>query len=155
MATSAGPVSDEHPTLDILPTWPRDTIAVLVTTESSGAPHAIPVSWPVRAGDRQVLLSLRNNRGSLARLRKRSGVALLVLGGGDVALSARGSARVLAEEMSTAPEYAAVTIDIEVIDDHRQGAFAVAAGIQRTVLDQSELTSLQARVNELHELAPR
>lgn len=145
--------AEEHPELDVLPEWPLETIAVLVTTGGSGSPHAIPVSWPVRAGDRRILLSLRHNRGSLSRLRAHPGVALLVLGGGNIALCARGNATVLHEEMACSPEYAAVAIDVEVIDDHRQGAFAVAAGVQRIVLDPSELDSLTARVSALQQLA--
>ncbi|MDR7169630.1 hypothetical protein J2W56_003374 [Nocardia kruczakiae] len=140
----------EHPELDVLPTWPLDTIAVLVTTDPS--PHAIPVSWPVRADDRRILLSLKFDRGSLARLRKRPDVALLILGGGNVALCARGRARVIADPMPGAEDYVAVAIDVEVIDDHRQGAFEVEAGIQRTVLDEPELEYLRSRVATLQEM---
>ncbi|MEU8896407.1 hypothetical protein [Nocardia sp. NPDC048505] len=141
----------EHPELDILPHWPKDTIAVLVTTDP--APHAIPVSWPVRAGNRRILLSLKFDRGSLARLRKQPDIALLILGGGNVALCARGKAKVLAEEMPGAAEYVAVQLDVEVIDDHRQSAFAVAHGIQRNVLDQAELDALEGRVATLRQWA--
>ncbi|PXX68606.1 pyridoxamine 5'-phosphate oxidase [Nocardia tenerifensis] len=141
----------DHPELDVLPEWPQETIAVLVTTDP--APHAIPVSWPVRAGDRRILLSLKFDRGSLARLRERPQVALLILGGGNVALCARGTARVIAEEMPDAADYAAVRIDVEAIDDHRQSAFAVADGIQRTVLDSAELHALEGRVRTLRSWA--
>jgi hypothetical protein len=137
----------DHPELDALPEWPQETIAVLVTTDP--APHAIPVSWPVRAGDRRILLSLKFDRGSLARLRERPQVALLILGGGNVALCARGAAKVIAEEMPGADDYVAVRLDVDVIDDHRQSAFAVAQGIQRTVLDDSELRALEHRVATL------
>jgi hypothetical protein len=154
MAAGASPAQqcqdqsiDDHPVLNVLPEWPQETIAVLVTTDP--APHAIPVSWPVRAGDRRILISLKFDRGSLARLRQRPDVALLILGGGNVALCARGTARVIAEKMPDAPEYVAVGIDVEVIDDHRQSAFAVADGIQRTVLDSSELEALRGRVTTL------
>ncbi|RJO75905.1 hypothetical protein D5S18_14045 [Nocardia panacis] len=143
--------STDHPELDALPQWPQDTIAVLVTTDP--APHAIPVSWPVRADDRTILLSLKFDRGSLARLRARPEVALLILGGGNVALCARGKARVIAEQMPDAAEYAAVRLDIEVIDDHRQSAFEVAHGIQRTVLDETELGALRGRVATLRSWA--
>lgn len=155
MAAGASPAQQDHatdhPELDVLPEWPRETIAVLVTTDP--APHAIPVSWPVRAGDRTIMISLKSDRGSLARLRGRPRVALLVLGGGNVALCARGSADVIAEQMPEAPDYAAVRIDVEVIDDHRQSAFAVVDGIQRTVLDANELHALQGRVATLREWA--
>ncbi|MFX0575951.1 hypothetical protein [Nocardia nepalensis] len=153
MAAGASPVqrqdhsTADHPELDVLPEWPQETIAVLVTTDP--APHAIPVSWPVRAGDRRILLSLKFDRGSLARLRERPDVALLILGGGNVALCARGQAKVVAEEMPGATDYVAVQIDVEVIDDHRQSAFAVANGIERTVLDASELRALEGRVQTL------
>ncbi|GAB2689927.1 pyridoxamine 5'-phosphate oxidase family protein [Nocardia thraciensis] len=143
--------STEHPELDALPEWPLDTIAVLVTSDP--LPHAIPVSWPVRAGDRRILLSLKSDRGSLARLRKRPDVALLILGGGNVALCARGIARVVADPMPEAEDYVAVAIDVEVIDDHRQSAFEVAAGIQRQVLDESELKYLESRVATLRAMA--
>ncbi|MFI6868403.1 hypothetical protein [Nocardia sp. NPDC050406] len=116
------------------------------------APHAIPVSWPVRAGDRRILLSLKHDRGSLARLRERPGVALLILGGGDVALCARGTAEVVADPLPGAPDYVAVAIEVAAIDDHRQSAFAVATGIQRTVLDPSELRYLEERVATLRSL---
>ncbi|MEU4342342.1 hypothetical protein AB0H00_13915 [Nocardia sp. NPDC023852] len=153
MAAGASPVqrqdhSLDHPELDVLPEWPLETIGVLVTTDP--APHAIPVSWPVRASDRQILISLKSDRGSLARLRERPDVAVLILGGGNVAMCARGTAHVVAEEMPDAADYVAVRIDVEVIDDHRQSAFAVAQGIQRTVLDdESELRALKGRVTTL------
>lgn len=144
---SAQHPATDHPELEALPEWPQETIAVLVTTDP--APHAIPVSWPVRAGDRRILLSLKFDRGSLARLRERPQVALLILGGGNVALCARGAAKVIAEEMPGADDYVAVRLDVDVIDDHRQSAFAVAQGIQRTVLDDSELRALEHRVATL------
>lgn len=140
-------VASDHPELDVLPVWPQETIAVLVTTDPG--PHAIPVSWPVRAGDRRILLSLKSDRGSLARLRTRPEVALLILGGGNVALCARGRATVLAEQMPSAQDYTAVQLDVDVIDDHRQSAFAVDRGIQRTVLDDTELRALEGRVETL------
>lgn len=152
MTTEVDPAGQDyatdHPELDVLPVWPQETIAVLVTTEA-GLPHAIPVSWPVRAGDRQILLSLKSDRGSLARLRAQPQVALLILGGGNVALCARGRASVLAEQMPSAADYTAVRLDVEVIDDHRQSAFAVDRGIQRTVLDDTELRALEGRVETL------
>jgi hypothetical protein len=50
-----------------LPHWPERTIAVLSTQDEQV--HAIPVTAPLRSGDRQILLRLRRCRGSLARLR--------------------------------------------------------------------------------------
>jgi len=145
------PTPPGHPRLDALPEWPVKTIAVLSTLDDG--PYAIPVSAPLRAGDRRILLSLRRDRGSLARLRSRPEVALTVLAAGDVALTARGRASVVREHMESGDDYAAVAIDVEQIEDHRQAAFDVAAGVDRTWRSPAEQRDLGARVRELSELA--
>jgi hypothetical protein len=141
----------EHPELDALPEWPTRTIAILATVGQS--PHAIPVSAPVRAADRRILFALRGDRGSLARLRKQDRVALAVLTEGDTAFTARGRARVVQEAMERAPDYAAVAIDVEHIDDHRQAAFRVEGGVDRRWVDEREKRALGERVAALSELA--
>ena len=130
-----------------LPEWNPRTVAVLSTVDSE--PHAIPVSAPVRAGERTILLSLRRDRDSLARLRGRPAVALTVLAGGDVAFTARGQATVLGEPMPEDAGYAAVRIDVRAVDDHRQAAFAVTAGIDREWRDHAEQQALGRRVQAL------
>ena len=127
-----------------LPEWPGRTIAVLATVDD--APHTIPVSAPVRAGDHTILLSLHRTRDSLARLRKRPEVALLILAEGDVALTARGRARVAEEPMADAPDYAVVEITVTEVDDHRQAAFTVEGGASRRWVDTDEQRALGARV---------
>ena len=138
--------------MDPLPQWPTRTVAVLST--SDGDPHAIPVSAPLRAGDRHILLSLHRDRESLARLRERPHVALTVLAEGDVAFTARGRARVRQEPMDVAPDYAAVEIEVEHVDDHRQAAFVVEAGVDRRWIDADEQRALGERVRALAELGP-
>jgi hypothetical protein len=134
-----------------LPEWPARTIAVLTTVDP--APHAIPVSAPVRAGERSILLSLQRDRGSLARLRERPEVALTILTEGDIAITARGRARIVEEPMGDAPDYAAVAIDVEHVDDHRQAAFVVEAGVDRRWVDEREQHALRERVQALGRLA--
>jgi Pyridoxamine 5'-phosphate oxidase len=136
----------------LLPTWPARTIAVLATL--GDGPHAIPVSAPVRAGDDEILLSLRRDRGSLARLRAAPRVALTVLTGGDVAFTARGRARIAAEPLADAPDYVAVAIAVDAVDDHRQDAFTVTAGVDRDWVDDDERRALGARVAALGRLSP-
>jgi hypothetical protein len=137
--------------LGALPEWPTRTIAVLATVDDG--PHAIPVSAPLRAGDRRILLSLHISRGSLRRLRERPQVALAVLTEGDIAFTARGRARIVQEPMAAAPDYAAVAIDVEQIDDHRQSAFLLEAGVARRWLDEREREALGERVRALAEFA--
>jgi Pyridoxamine 5'-phosphate oxidase len=134
-----------------LPEWPLRTIAVLATVDE--APHAIPVSAPVRASDRSILLSLHRSRDSLARLRDRPQVALVVLAEGNVAFTARGTASVIEEPMTGAPDYAAVEIEVAEVDDHRQPAFTVEAGVDRNWIDEDEKRALGERVKTLQQFA--
>jgi Pyridoxamine 5'-phosphate oxidase len=141
------PAMHSEQQMQTLPEWPTRTIAVLATV--NGRPHAIPVSAPVRAGERRILLSLHRERGSLARLRKDPHVALTILAEGDVAFTARGRAHVVEEPMAVAPDYAAVAIDVEDVDDHRQAAFVVESGAGRRWIDADEQRALGARVSAL------
>jgi flavin reductase (DIM6/NTAB) family NADH-FMN oxidoreductase RutF len=117
-----------QPELDALPDWAAGTVAILST--GGGHPHAIPVSTGVRAGDRRVLLALALRRESLARLREDPRCALTILGEGNVACTALGRAEILEEPMRISDRVAAVAIDVEVIQDHRQPRFEVEAGVR-------------------------
>jgi oxalate decarboxylase len=121
----------KRPPLDALPVWPADTIAMLSTVDE--APYEIPVTAPARVSDRRIMFSLRHDRGSLARLRTHPKVALLILADRDVAFTARGTARVVEERMAADPEFAAVALDVEHIDDHRQAAMAVDSDLDGSV----------------------
>lgn len=147
MTNTATPARLEHPTLDALPEWPLRTIAVLATVDER--PYAIPVSAPLRAGDRRIVLSLRSNRGSLGRLRAHPQVALVVLTAGNIAFTALGRARVFEEPLAGTTDYAGVAIDVEQIDDHRHEAFVVESGIDRRWLDKDEQHAVMARVTVL------
>jgi oxalate decarboxylase len=116
-----------HRLLDALPQWPSATIAVLSTIGAE--PHAIPVTAPLRAGDRHILFALERHRGSLARLRERPDVALTILASGDEAFTARGRAHVVTEEVAGAPGFAAVALEADAIDDHRLPSEPVASGV--------------------------
>src|SRR5690349_14061359 len=85
-----------------LPPWPQRTVAVLSTVDEDV--HAIPVSAPVRAGDRAILLSLHRSRDTLGRIRRWPEVALTFLAEGDVAFTARGRATVVEDPMAIDPE---------------------------------------------------
>ena len=131
----------------MLPDFPLRTIAVLSTVDP--APHAIPVSAPVRASDTAILLSLHRTRDSLARLRANPAVALTVLTEGDVAFTARGQAHVIRDALESDPDYVGVAIDVSAVDDHRQPGFAVSGGVDREWRDDVEKRRLGARVEEL------
>lgn len=108
----------------MLPDWPPGTVAVLATTGEDG-PHAIPVSTALRAGPRTVLLALGRRRGSLERLRAHPQCALALLAGGDVALTAHGTATVAGEAAGTV----AVRLDVDAVQDHARPEFAVEGGV--------------------------
>jgi hypothetical protein len=133
-----------------LPKWPAKTIAVLSTQNEQV--HAIPITAPLRIGDHQILLRLKRCRESLARLREHPKVALTIFAKGNLAFTARGPARVVQEPMPGAPTFAAVAIDVEDIDDHRQRDLVVDSGIS---LDWTERAQrfLQEHLNALREAA--
>lgn len=149
--TATRPINSPN-TIAALPEWPPRTVAILATV-GGGGPHAIPVSAPVRASDDRVLLSLHRSRGSLQRLRDHPRVAITILAADNVAFTARGTAYVIEEPMTAAPDYVAVAIDVEQGDDHRQPAFQVTAGVDRRWVDETEREALGQRVRALHELA--
>jgi hypothetical protein len=111
--------------------------------------HAIPISAPVLAGHSAILLSLHRSRGTLERIRRRPQVALTFLAEDDVAFTARGRATVVEEPMAVDPEYAAVSIAVDHVDDHRQAAFRVTAGVDREWADEPARAALAARVRAL------
>jgi hypothetical protein len=111
-----------------LPDWTPGTVAILST--GAGAPHAIPVSTGIRAGDRTVLLALARRRESLARLREDPRCALTILAAGDVAVTAQGHARIVADPLAGADRVAAVAVDVRRIQDHGQPRFVVDDGVQ-------------------------
>ena len=111
----------------MLPEWEDGTVAVLAT--GGGPPHAIPVSTAVRAGPAAVVLALALRRESLARLRADPAVALSLFGP-DVACTALGRARVVRDPMAVSDRVAAVWIDVDAVQDHRQPTFAIEAGVR-------------------------
>ena len=134
-----------------LPEWPDKTIAVLST--ENGEVHAIPITAPLRVGDRRLLFRLKRCRESLARLREHPKVALTIFGKGNLAFTARGPAHVVQESMVVAPAFAAVAIDVDNIDDHRQREFAVESGVSLDWTNERTQRFLQEHLNALREIA--
>jgi hypothetical protein len=140
----------QYPKRKPLPEWPEKTIAVLSTQNEEV--HAIPITSPLRIGDRQILLRLKRCRESLARLREHPKVALTIFAKGNLAFTARGLARVVQEPMLGAPMFAAVAIDVENIDDHRQREFAVVSGVSLDWTNERTQQFLQEHLNALREV---
>ena len=134
-----------------LPEWPEKTIAVLSTQNEEV--HAIPITAPLRIGDRQILLRLKRCRQSLARLREHPKVALTIFGKGNLAFTARGPARIVQEPMLGAPVFAAIAIDVENIDDHRQRDLVVDSGVSLNWDNERTHRFVQEHLNALREVA--
>jgi len=143
----------KHPHLAKLPHWPNETIAVLCTVDE--APYAIPVTAPLRVSDRTILFSLKDCRGSLARLRKYPQVALLILGEDDLAFTARGRAFVVQEVMTRAPGFVAVAIEAEEIDDHRLAGRAITSGAGIDWHSSGTQRLVRDHLDSLREIAER
>jgi len=139
-----------YPKRKPLPEWPEKTIAVLSTQNEEV--HAIPITAPLRIGDRQILLRLKRCRESLARLREHPKVALTIFAKGNVAFTARGAARVVQEPMLGAPMFAAIAIDVENIDDHRQRDLVVDSGVSLDWANERTQRFVQEHLNALREV---
>jgi len=134
-----------------LPEWPEKTIAVLSTQNEEV--HAIPITAPLRIGDRRILIRLKRCRESLGRLREHPKVALTIFAAGNLAFTARGPARVVQDSMVSAPTFAAVTIDVENIDDHRQRDLVVDSGVSLDWANERTQRFVQEHLNALREVA--
>src|SRR6476646_9756521 len=141
----------QYPKRKPLPEWPDKTIAVL-STENEEV-HAIPITAPLRAGDHRILLRLKRCRESLARLREHPEVALTIFARGNVAFTARGPARVVQEPMLGSPMFAAVAIDVEHIDDHRQRDLVVDSGVSLDWTNERTQRFVKEHLNALREVA--
>ena len=126
----------------------------MLSTEN-GEVHAIPITAPLRVGDRRILFRLKRCRESLSRLREHPKVALTIFATGNVAFTARGYAYVVQDPMVVAPAFAAVAIDVENIDDHRQREFAVDSGVSLDWTNERTQRFLQEHLNSLREVAAR
>jgi len=51
------------------------------------------------------------------------------------------------------PEFAAIAVDVDDIDDHRQSAFSVESGVSLHWTDGEELSRLRERVEQLRRIA--
>ena len=141
----------QYPKRKSLPEWPDKTIAVLST--ENGEVHAIPITAPLRIGDRRILFRLKRCRESLARLRQHPKVALTIFATGNLAFTARGPARVVQESMVVAPAFAAVAIDVENIDDHRQRELVIDSGVSLDWTNERTQRFLQEHLKALREVA--
>ena len=136
-----------------LPAWEPGTVCVLST--GGGAPHAIPVSTAVRAGSRRVLLALAARRETLARLRREPRCALTVMAAGDVACTVHARAEIVEESLPGAEGVAAVSLEVDAIQDHMQPRFAITAGVAWDWTDDEARASDADVRGALEELARR
>jgi hypothetical protein len=100
---------------------------VLILVSAGSPPHAIPVSAAVRAGPERVLLGLARSRESLARVRQDPRVALAIMAGGDVAVTAYGTASVRDADLTDG--VAAVELRVERVQDHNRATFVIESGV--------------------------
>jgi hypothetical protein len=96
---------------------------------------------------------LKRCRESLARLREHPKVALTIFATGNLAFTARGPARVVQEPMPGAPMFAAIAIDVENIDDHRQRDLVVDSGVSLDWTNERTQRFVQEHLNALREVA--
>jgi hypothetical protein len=133
--------------MDALPEWPDGTVAVLAT--AGEAPHAIPVSLLVRAGDQELLVGLAPRRLALERLRADPRATVTILAAGDHAITAH--ARAVAFE--DAAGVVAVRLAVERIADHNRPTYEIEGGVRWRWTDDGERERDAATRAALKELA--
>ena len=79
--------------------------------------------------------------------------ALTIFSKGSLAFTARGPAHVVQEPMLGVPMFAAVAIDVENIDDHRQREFAVDSGVSLDWINERTQRFLQEHLDALQRVA--
>jgi hypothetical protein len=110
----------------MLPEWPSGTVTILST--GGGPPHAIPVSTAIRADPHTILLALGEGRESLSRLKADPAVALSIVTGADIAITAYGNARVVEGRLPGG--VVAVRIDVDRVQGHAAPTFAIEGGVR-------------------------
>ncbi|MFN8110875.1 MAG: pyridoxamine 5'-phosphate oxidase family protein [Thermoleophilia bacterium] len=133
-----------------IPPFPRDTVVVLSTVDGDG-PSLMPLTAAHRLDHRRVLCGLAPTRSTLARLRRRPDCALLVLAR-DVAVTARGSARVVVDPMPVTG-LVAVLVTVHRAWDPRNAATIVSDGVRWGWADAGSAARHEAVLAELAELA--
>jgi hypothetical protein len=96
---------------------------------------------------------LKRCRESLARLREHPKVALTIFGKGNLAFTARGPVRVVQEPMVGAPAFAAIAMNVENIDDHRQRDLVIESGVSLDWANERTRRFVQEHLNALREVA--
>jgi hypothetical protein len=76
-----------------------------------------------------VLLALAPRRETLARLRREPRCALTVLAAGDIACTIHARAEIVEESLPGAESVAAVSLEVDDVQDHMQPRFAITAGV--------------------------
>lgn len=129
----------------MIPEFPEGTVGVLITLDDSG-PYAIPISAMQRIDDHRIVFALAPRRGSLSRLRADRRAALTLVAPG-MAVTVRGSARVVADPLGTAPFVVAVEITADAVDNALDPRTEITGGIAWRWADRDAA----ARDSEVHE----
>ena len=102
-----------------------------------------------------MLLALAARRETLARLRREPRCALTVMAAGDVACTIHARGEIVAESLPGAEGVAAVSLEVDAIQDHMQPRFAITAGVAWDWTDDEARASDADVRGALEELARR
>jgi len=92
-------------------------LVAVVASAGAGGPDAAPVSLVAVASPRRLLLGLAHDRTTLANVRAGSRLAVSLCLEPDLALTASGGSRVVAEALAAAAHVAAVEVSVDAVKD--------------------------------------
>lgn len=124
------------------------TTVVVATLDEDGSPHTAPFSWVVAKDRRTMMLGLGRRNNTIRNIRRDGRVALCILDEDNIAVSLKGQARVVREQLHSIPTVAVVQVDIVSIRSNATAVAKVRSGV-RVEIDDKYRAALRDGFNEL------
>ncbi len=112
-------------------------ITIVATIDPDGTPHTAPFGSLRAITSRSLRLICSRLHDSYANLYRDARVSVAVLAPPDVAVSIRGRAKVIKEQMDSAQDYAIVAIDIEKVKNNMARSGVIKSSITFSPADDA------------------
>ncbi|MGQ9778893.1 MAG: pyridoxamine 5'-phosphate oxidase family protein [Bacillota bacterium] len=127
----------------------RMPVLVVATVDENGLPHTAPYNQVVAPEPGRLLLAVNRQDHTYRNLRERGLAMLALLEEGDVAVSIRGRARIVREQMETNCNLGVVEIEIEEIKRDNSPYYLVTQGIRTRLREEPFLLQQRRLMAEL------
>jgi flavin reductase (DIM6/NTAB) family NADH-FMN oxidoreductase RutF len=125
--------------------------AIVATLDPDGTPHTAPFGSLRAITPRLLRLGTWRGHNTYATLCRDARVAVTMIAPPDIAVSIRGHARVVREQMSADEHYAIIEVDIKEVKNDVTGALVIESAIAVSVRDEHR-DWFQAVLGEIEKL---